>query len=130
MTYDSFLLIARYIVGAHPGKEIVGMIVRANVLEAKLPVLPFSQPTLRRAVGCGCLAARPLTGRRLRPKPTVLVGLHSDTIEQRRVDFHDLSVCADRKLTFKGWNGVEDGSRLPFLTRQRHPHTGRQHARP
>jgi hypothetical protein len=114
MTDDGLFLVPRYIVGTHPGKEIVGMIVSAHVIKAKLPVFPFAQPTFRRAMGRGRFAARPLTGGTLRPQPPVLVGPHSDTIEQRRVDFHDPSVCAERKLTFKGaWEPLKDRA-LPY----------------
>src|SRR4051794_5254345 len=101
MPDDSLLLISCNIVGTHAGEEIVRVIVGADVIEAELPVFPLAQPPFGGAVRRGFLAVRPLAGGTLRTQPTVLVGLDPDTVEQRRVVFHDRSICTQRRLSFK-----------------------------
>jgi len=101
MAYDGFLLITGNILGAHPGEEIVGMIVFAHVFQTKPPIFPLSQPPLGGAVGRGRGAIRPFAGWALPAQPTVFVGLDPDAIEQGRVAFHDRSVCACGRDIFK-----------------------------
>src|SRR5258708_38689189 len=47
MADDGFLLIAGNILGAHPGEEIVGMVVFAHVFQTKPPICALAQPPLR-----------------------------------------------------------------------------------
>ena len=94
-------LITGNIVGAHPGEEIVGVVVLAHMVEAEPPIFPLAQPSLRRAMGRGRLAVRPFAGRALAAQPTILVRLDPDAIEQGRVAFHDRSVCALQRDSFK-----------------------------
>jgi len=101
MANDRILLVLRNVIGAHPGKKIVGMIVGADVIKAKLPILALAQPPFRRAMGSRGFAVRPFAGGTLGAKHPILVGLHPDTIEQRGVDFHNPSICAQRELSGK-----------------------------
>src|SRR5262245_13353685 len=101
MPDDRLLLVASDVVGAHPGKEIVRVVVLAHVVEAEPPVLALAQPPLGRTMGRRRLAVRPIAGRALCAQPTVLVGLDPDAVEQGRVVFHDRSVCARDEVTFK-----------------------------
>src|SRR5271165_5853779 len=102
MPDDGLLLVFCNIIGTHSRKKIIRMIVRTHVVEAELPIFPFAQPPFGRAMRRGSLALRPLAGRALSAQPTILVGLHPDSIEQWRVAvFHDRSVCAQRPITFK-----------------------------
>src|SRR5262249_59066443 len=89
------------VVGPHEGKEMVGVVVPATMTGEKPPILPLPQPSLGRAVGRRRLAVRPFAGRTLRAQPTVLVGLDPDAVEQGRVAFHDRSVCAPQRDSFK-----------------------------
>src|SRR3954469_11412664 len=84
------LLVPRDRIVAHSGKIIVGMIVFPNVLEAETPVLVLAQPAFGRAMRRLAAAARPLADRRIGGRLALLLGLDPDTIEQRRVEFHDL----------------------------------------
>src|SRR5262245_7980479 len=71
---------------AHPGEIIVGLIVFAHVLEAEAPVLAFPQATFGGPMGRRAAASRPLAGGRLRAQPTILIRLHTDAVEEGRVE--------------------------------------------
>src|SRR5262249_12122761 len=101
MSDDRLLLIAGNVLGAHAGKEIVRMVVFANVIEAEPPIFALAEPPLGRAVGRGRLAIRPFAGRALGAQPTIFVGLDPDAVKQGRVAFHDRSVCARSEAIFK-----------------------------
>ncbi len=81
MSDHRVLLVAGNVVGAHARKEIVGVIVRAHVIETEPPVFAFAQPPLGRAVGRGRLAVRPLAGRAFGAQAAVLVGPDPDPVE-------------------------------------------------
>ena len=81
MTDDSVFLISGDVLWSHAGEKIVRMVVGADVIETEPPVFPFAQPPFRCAVGRRRLALRPLAGRALSAKPTILVGLDPDAIE-------------------------------------------------
>src|SRR5262249_32414850 len=49
MPDDRFLLITGNVLGAHAGKEIVRMVVLANVIETEPPVFALAQPPRGRA---------------------------------------------------------------------------------
>src|SRR5262249_61909602 len=94
-------LIGDIVRGAHAGKKFVGVVVSANVMEAKPPIFALAQSPLGRAVGRGRLAIRPFAGRALGAQPTIFVGLDPDAVKQGRVAFHDRSVCARSEAIFK-----------------------------
>src|SRR5262249_35085892 len=101
MSDDSVLLITGDVVGGHPSEEIVGVIVLAHVLEAEPPIFSLPQPPLGGAMRRRRLAVGPFAGRAMGTQPPVLVRLYADAIEQGRVVFHDRSVCAHRRASFK-----------------------------
>ena len=101
MADDRLFLILGDVVGVHPGKEIVRLVVLPHVIQAEPPIFSLAQPPLGRAVGCGRLAVRPIAGRGLGMQPTVFVGLDPDAVEQGGVVFHDRSLCARGEATFK-----------------------------
>src|SRR5262249_61669302 len=82
------LLVAGDVVVAHPGEEIVRMVVFAYVAKAEAPVLILAVATLGGAVGRGPATARPFTARVLGAQPTIPVGLDPNPIEQGRVAGH------------------------------------------
>ncbi len=86
------LLIARDVVGAHPGEEIIAVIVLPHVLKAEPPILALAVAPFRRAVASRRLAIRPFAGRRLGAHAAILIGLDPNTIKKGRVAFHDRSV--------------------------------------
>src|SRR5579871_1002669 len=59
MSRERVLLITRNRVVAHPGEEIVGLIVLAHVGETESPVLTLTVAPFRRAVACLLGAIRP-----------------------------------------------------------------------
>jgi hypothetical protein len=82
MAGDGILLIFGDVVGAHPGEEIVRVVVLAHVAEAETPVFFLLVTPLGRAVGRRPLAPRPFAGRMRGAQPTVHVGLDADSVEQ------------------------------------------------
>jgi hypothetical protein len=60
--------------------------------EAEAPVLILARASFRRAMRSLAGAARPLADGRIRPRAGVFLRLHADTIEERRVEFHDPSL--------------------------------------
>src|SRR4051812_21640193 len=98
---ERVLLILGDVVGAHPGEEIVRMVVFAHVVEAEAPVLVLAIAPLRRTMGRGPTAARPLAGRMRGAQPPVEVRLDPDAVEEWRVGRHDRSLWGLRRYTFK-----------------------------
>src|SRR5207245_3304920 len=60
MAGDRLLLVFCDRILAHPGEEIVRVIILAHVLEAEAPVFALAQPALRGAMGCDRLAPAPV----------------------------------------------------------------------
>src|SRR5206468_1749350 len=85
MADDRVLLVARDVVGGHPGEEIVGVVVLTHVIEAEAPVFVVAGAPLGRPIDRGAVAARPFTARVLGPQPAIPVGLDPDAVEQGRV---------------------------------------------
>src|SRR5260370_23660390 len=71
----------------HPGKEIMRVVVWPQMTETEPPMLVLMLPPLGGAVRRRGIAARPFAARQLAARPAVLVGLHPDAVEQRRVGF-------------------------------------------
>src|SRR5579885_3180256 len=71
MAGDGVLLVGHHCGIAHSGEEIVGLVVGADVREAKAPVFPLAPPPLGRAVRCLFLATRPFANRRIAPRARV-----------------------------------------------------------
>src|SRR6185437_14827313 len=74
-------------VGIHAGKEIVGLVVFANVIEAEVPIFLVIGPALRRAVRTLVLAVRPFAQDGFFPRLRLLlraqlVGLDADAVEE------------------------------------------------
>src|SRR5262245_9827898 len=101
MADDRLPLVARDVIRAHAGEEIVSVVVLAHMPETESPILRLAQPPLGCAMGRRLLAVRPFADRALRAQPTVLVGPHPDAIKEGRVAFHDRSVWALRAVPFK-----------------------------
>jgi hypothetical protein len=97
MTGDRILLVFGDRLVAHPGEEVVRVIVLPHVAEAESPMLVLAQPSLWGAVGGRRIAARPLAGRQLAAQPAILVGLHPDTVEQWRVGLHAGTIMRTRR---------------------------------
>src|SRR5262249_31707338 len=99
---DRFLLIPGNRVLAHPGEEIVRLIVFADVLEAETPVFPFAQPPLGGSVRRAFAAPRPVAARSIGAHAPILAWLDPDAVEQGRTDLHGRRLCgpegAGRKL--------------------------------
>src|SRR5262249_47520434 len=93
VTGDRVLLIARHRFLAHPGEEIVRMIVFAHVIEAEAPILVLMPPPLRRAMGGSVAAAGPFARGRCSPPAPVLIRLDADAIVNGRIEFHDRPLC-------------------------------------
>src|SRR5271165_5377544 len=93
MTGHRLLLIFRDGVVAHPGEEIVRLIVITHMIEAESPVFAFTQPPLWRAMACRGAAARPVARRAVGAHPAILAGLDTDAIEYGRVEFHRDRLC-------------------------------------
>src|SRR5262249_18576580 len=85
---NGVLLVAGDVVVAHPGEEIVRMVVFAHMPEAETPVLVLAIAALGSAVGRSPVAAWPFAARVLGAQPTILVGLDPNTVEQGRVAGH------------------------------------------
>ena len=81
MADHGFFLKAGDVLGAHAGEEIVGVVVLADVFEAKAPVFTLAQPPFGSAVGRRRLAIRPLARRAFRALATIFVGLDPNAIE-------------------------------------------------
>ena len=94
MTDHGVFLITGNVVHAHAGKEIVGVVVFADMFEAKAPIFPFAEPSLWRTVRCWRLAIRPFASGALRAQPPILVGLYADAVEQWRMGLHYVSMRA------------------------------------
>src|SRR5437764_12792916 len=99
MAGHGVLLVARDRVVAHAGEIVVGVIVLTHVLKTEAPVLAFAHPAFRGAVGRLAVAARPLASRHLPGWLALLLGLDPNTIEQRRVEFHDRPLCGFERRT-------------------------------
>src|SRR5262249_19593902 len=63
VTNHRVLLITGNVVHAHAGKEIVGMVIFADMFEAEAPIFPLAQPSLWRTVRRRRLAIRPFASR-------------------------------------------------------------------
>ena len=81
MADHGFFLIAGNVLGAHAGEEIVGVVVLADMFEAKPPVFALAQPALGSAVGRRRLAIRPFARRALLAQATIFIRLDADAIE-------------------------------------------------
>src|SRR6185503_14201029 len=101
MSGDGVLLVTRDRILAHAGEIVVGMVVFPHMFEAEAPVFPLAQPALRRPVRRLAGAARPFANRRMTARLSVLFGLDPDTVEQRRVEFHDRPLCGCERYTRK-----------------------------
>src|SRR5262245_24993322 len=86
---------------AHPGEEIVGLIVFAHMVQAETPVLLFAAPAFWRAVRRFFLAAMPFAARATGFWTAILLRLDADAIKKRRVEFHDRPLCAFAGDAFK-----------------------------
>src|ERR1700726_1159828 len=87
MAGQRILLVARDRVGIHPGKEIIGLVVFADVVETEVPVLLVIGPALGRAVRPLVLAVRPFAHRGFFPRLRLLlraqlVGLDANGVEE------------------------------------------------
>src|ERR1051326_2162234 len=80
---ERVLLIRHHGVIAHPGKEIVGLIVRAHVMQTEAPVLVFTVASLRRAMRAFVGTAGPLALRTIGRRAAILRRLDANTVEQR-----------------------------------------------
>ena len=86
-------LIARDRIIGHAGKIIVGIIVLAHVIDTETPIFPLTQPAFGRTMVRVLVTAGPFAGRAVGAHAPVGDGLDADAIEQRRVEFHDRSLC-------------------------------------
>jgi hypothetical protein len=64
MTGHGVLLIARHRVSVHAGKEVVGLVVLADVIEAEVPILIVLRAALGRTVRALVGTIRPFAGDR------------------------------------------------------------------
>src|SRR6202047_220560 len=88
MTGDRILLVFGDRIVAHPGEEIVRVVVLAHMAEAEPPMLVLALPALGGAVRGGGIAAWPFASRQIAAQPAILVGLYPDAVEQWRVGLH------------------------------------------
>src|SRR5271169_4746156 len=82
------LLVFRDRVVAHAGEKIVRTVVFADMFEAEPPIFSGAFTALRGAMRCRRVASGPVAAGKLRAQAAILVRLHPDSIEQRRVVTH------------------------------------------
>ena len=86
-------LVARDVVGAHAGEEIVGVVVLAHVVEAEPPILLLAHRAPSARDGSRRRRSPAIRTADAAPQPPVLVGLDPDAIKEWRVAGHDRSLC-------------------------------------
>src|SRR3984885_2832739 len=76
------LLIFRDGIVAHAGKEVVRIVVFADVFEAELPIFVGALTAFRCTVRRRARASRPVAGRKLGAQPAVQIRFDANSIEQ------------------------------------------------
>ena len=87
MAGQRILLIARHRIGIHAGKEVIGLVVFADVIETEVPVFLVVGPALGRTMRPLVLAVGPFTHRGFFARLRLLlrgqlVGLDANGVEE------------------------------------------------